>query len=139
MSIPYASVQAQLYQRVASDPAGGGVRSLVGSAASVFPADQLGRVAGTAFPWLVWAVGPVGGVSGGMRDVLGSWWAYDDPGRGPARLLTLASAIDDLYGSRAALALPWGRLGIVFLGRPVLDTTIPALALEIRIGYRRLG
>jgi hypothetical protein len=138
MSIDYADIYADLYTRAATDPDGTTLRALLGGATSVFPAEKLGQVAGVVFPWLVWRAGAVANTSGEMRDIQASWWAYVAPNIGDKRLHEIASALEALYGSSAALAFSDGRLSVTFIGQPRHDESLKARGLEVRIGFRRL-
>ena len=141
MPIAYHTTYSDLYRRVASDLDGAAVRALLGSgAASVFPADKLGNTLGIVLPWLVWRAQPVGGSSGGMRDVQGSWFAYAAPNTGTRRLHQIASELEILYGELSVFDMAYGRLMVTHIGEPFTDTALNNITgLEVRIGYRRLG
>ena len=140
MGIAYQTAYADVYSRVKTDADGAAVRALAGSASSVFPADELGNVTGKVFPWLVWRPVAVGGTSGEMRDLAGSWWVYDAPGAGSYRLYQIASALEALYGGVNVLDMPYARTFVTHIGRPETDAALNgAVGLEVRIGYRRLG
>lgn len=140
MSLDYAAINASLFNRAAADTAGASVRALTG-ANGIFERPQLRNTAGRVFPWLVWAEIDASGASGDMRPMVGSWWLYvpQMAAGNVFQLLTLATAIEALYGGANYLAIASGRVGIVYKGRSFEDAPLTALGMEMRIEYRRRG
>lgn len=127
-----------LYTRAASDSAGATLRALIGTN-GLFTRQELGTLSGRVLPYLVWSEDGVAGASEGMRSINAAWWAYIARTGNPRTLHQIADALDRLYGSTAALAVPGGRLGVTFRGRPFVDDTLGLQGMEVRIGYRKLG
>ncbi len=138
--IDYAGINASLFNRVATHADGAAVRALIpGGTASIFERYQLKNVAGKVFPWLVWAEAPTSGNSGDMRSLGGAWWIYVAPNSNVRALLTIASALETLYGYTHALAISGGRIGVTFRGQVFDDQSLTAMGMEVRIGYQERG
>jgi hypothetical protein len=139
--IDYATIYADLYERVASSDDGAAVRALLGGERSIIG----GRLAfenttNRVLPWLVWVVGDTPGNSGDMRTINAAWWAYIAPNAAESRLLEIAARLETLYGYTNALAIDGGRIGVTYRGRPFNDASKGnVLGMEIRIGFLQRG
>lgn len=143
MSIDYAAILTALYNRAAVDLAGASVRALLGASGSLFAATDLTAKADAkprlARPWLVWRPGPVGGASGGMRDVAASWWIYDDLTAGDSDLNAITTALEALYGAESRFALSGGRISVTQIGQIADDDALALRGREVRIVFTRRG
>lgn len=135
----YATINANLYNRVATSTAGATVRALAGGASSIFERAGLKNVNGRVFPWLVWQEIDVGGESGGMRPMFGSWWIYVSENGNAYQLLTISSALEALYGAPNRLSIAEGSVGVVHISRAIESKAPIALGMEVRLSYTRRG
>lgn len=147
----YAAISSALYARAASDSAGATLRGLLGSnagmtaiagqTACIFRWSLLGRVKALApaTPWLVWRALGTSGQSGEERGVSASFFAYVSPAAGDTPLLTIASAIEALYGIDARYAIPGGKTSVTFIGQPFPDEILGLNGIETRIVYTQRG
>jgi hypothetical protein len=138
MTLDYTAINAALFNRVATASAGSAVRALAGTN-GIFEREGLASLAGRVFPWFVWAEIDVGGESGDMRPMVGSWFTYVPKGGNAFQLLTNTTALETLYGGANGLVVPWGRVKVVHISRAFDDTKIPARGMEVRLAYSRRG
>jgi len=131
--VDYAAIHAQLYSRLATDAAGSAVRALLGS---IFPAEELRNLTGKTLPYAAWRAGSVGGQSGGMRDVFGSWWVYVRPQDAPRKLHQIAGPLEALYGYTARM--DDGSITAT-TGQPFLDEALTLAGIQITVIYRQRG
>lgn len=138
MVIDLATINGLLYARLKSEAAGASVRAALGAgAASIIPAEKLRVEPRPARVLLAWRGGPVGGQSGEMRGIIGTWWIYDDPGQGYARIDALVPLVEAAY-PRDALA--WGETRITLVGQASEDATLGGLLVRpVQLSYRRLS
>lgn len=135
MPLELASISSALFDRIATGDAGAAVRALLGSAGSVIPADKLGQRPLPARPLAVWRDGAVGGRSLDMRTVTGTWWVYDDPGQGYARIHSVIAAIEAAYPPDA---LANGRVRVGPIGQASDDRSLGGLLTRpLQIAYLR--
>jgi hypothetical protein len=135
MPLELASISSALFDRIATDAAGAAVRALLGSAGSVITADKLGQRPLPARPLAVWRDGAVGGVALGMRNVTGTWWVYDDPGQGYARIHAVIAALETAYPSDV---LANGRVRVGPVGQASDDRSLGGLLVRpLQIAYLR--
>jgi hypothetical protein len=77
----------------------------------------------------------ISGQSDGMRGVILTWWIYDDPGEGYARIDAL---IDLVIAAYPIDALPWGETRTTLIGQQGEDSTLGGLLLcPVQITYVR--
>jgi len=153
MGLDLASINNSLYTRLATDSAGSAARALLGSfpspfpkmssfagAKAVFPAELLALFAGAGvvLPWAVWRGRGTSGETHDYRSILGSWWVYTAKNAPQYTLLSVATAIEQLYGASAGLAIAGGRLHAQTL-QPVEDKALALNTVEVRIRYAALG
>lgn len=131
----YAGIHSALYSRLATDSEGASVRALLGS---IFPAEELRNLSGKTLPYAVWRAGSVGGQSGDMRDVFGSWWLYVRPQDAPRKLHQLAGVVEALYGYTARRAIDGGAL-TASTGQPFLDEALTLAGIQVTVIYRQRG
>jgi hypothetical protein len=133
-----ATINGLLFARLKSDTAGAAVRAALGAgAASVIPATHLRREPRPVRPMLVWRGSSVGGQSGEMRDIIGTWWIYDDPAQGFARIDALIPLIEAAYPIDV---IDPGETRITLIGQQSEDAALGGLLVRfVQITYRRLS
>lgn len=136
MTIALATNRAAIYARLKSDAAGAAVRAATGpgTAAGVIPAHRL-RLPRPAPPFLVGRAGVISGQSDAMRGVVFTWWIYDEPEQGYARI----DALIDLVSAAYPLdALAWGETRVTQIGQQGEDSSLGGLLMcPIQITYLR--
>lgn len=135
---PLASINGLLYARLKSDAAGASVRAALGAGAqSIIPAEHLRREPRPARLMVVWRGGSVGGASGDMRGITGTWWLYDDPAQGYVRIDALVPLIEAAYPLHVFSP---GETRITLIGQQSEDTTLGGLLVRpVQLTYRRLS
>lgn len=150
--IDLAETQEALYRLLRTESAGsaarallgvfpGGVASPWGGTAAVFPGSELGKLAGSGvtYPWAVWRPLPVGGRTGNIRAVQGTWYIYAAPNAAWHPLFTIATAIEALYGANGGLVIPYGRCA-TSVGQITPDAAKGgAQTLPVAVRYEALG
>jgi len=133
-----ATINGLLFARLKSDAAGAAVRAALGAGAqSVIPAEQLRREPRPARLMAVWRGGSVGGASGDMRGITGTWWIYDDPPQGYARIDALIPLIEAAYPLDVIAP---GETRITLIGQQSEDGTLGGLLVRpVQLTYRRLS
>jgi hypothetical protein len=155
MPLDTATSYGAIYDRAATDTAGAAVRALLGTFPTPFPKrpeyagqravfsarflDTFRAVTGVTLPWLVWRQQGIGGQSGGLRDLSGSWFIYAPRWSEDSVLNTIADAVERLYGSEHSLALAGGRYQVSRGDRPFEDRSLELAALEVRLTWRTRG
>jgi hypothetical protein len=136
LTIALTPNRALLYARLKSDAAGAAVRAATGpkSADGVIPAHLL-RKPLPARPFVCARAGVISGQSDSMRGVILTWWIYDDPGEGYARIDALIDLVSAAYPIDA---LAWGETRITLIGQQGEDSSLGGLLLcPIQITYLR--
>jgi hypothetical protein len=133
-----ATINGLLFARLKSDAAGAAVRAALGAgAASVIPATHLRREPRPARVLLVWRGSSVGGQSGGMRDIIGTWWIYDDPAQGFARIDALIPLMEAAYPLDV---IDPGETRITLIGQQGESAVLGGLRERfVQLTYRRLS
>jgi hypothetical protein len=133
-----ASINGLLFARLKSDAAGTAVRAALGAgAASIIPAHQLRREPRPVRLMAVWRGSSVGGQSGQMRDIIGTWWIYDDPAQGYARIDALIPLMEAAYPLDT---ISPGETRITLIGQQSEDATLGGLLVRfMQVTYRRLS
>ena len=139
MALDYNAIYGAIYARAATDADGAAVRALVGGASSIFPAHQLGNIAGLVFPWLVWRRGAVGGQGGDQRNLAGVWTIYAPLSHGPRPLYAIGAALETLYGYTNRLAIAGGELVSNGVGSPFFDEAVGASGLQYTVTFLQRG
>jgi hypothetical protein len=137
MTIALAVNRALLYERLKSHTAGAAVRAATGpgTADGVIPAHRLRITPRPARPFLCARAGVISGQSDGMRGVILTWWVYDDPGEGYARIDAL---IDLIAAAYPIDALAWGETRNTLIGQQGEDGSLGGLLMcPIQITYLR--
>lgn len=136
MTIALTPNRALLYARLKSDAAGAAVRAATGpgDAHGVIPAHLL-RKPLPARPFVCARAGVISGQSDGMRGVVLTWWLYDDPSEGYARI----DALIDLIGAAYPIdALAWGETRITLIGQQGEDSSLDGLLMcPVQVTYLR--
>jgi hypothetical protein len=128
--------RALLYERLKSHAAGAAVRAATGpgDASGVIPAHLL-RKPRPARPFVCARAGVISGQSDGMRGVVLTWWVYDDPGEGYARIDAL---IDRISAAYPIDALAWGETRVTLIGQQGEDSSLDGLLMcPVQITYLR--
>jgi hypothetical protein len=136
VTIDLAANRALLYERLKSHAAGAAVRAATGpgTAGGVIPTHLL-RAPLPARPFLCSRAGVISGQSDAMRGVVLTWWIYDDPGQGYARINALITLIAAAYPLNA---LPWGETKITLVGQEGEDEKLGGLLMcPVQITYSR--
>lgn len=139
MPIPLTPAQAQLYERLKSHAAGASVRAATGpkSADGVIPAHRLKIDPRPTPPFLAGRAGVIGGQSGDMRGAVLTWWIYDAPGEGYARIDALVDLVIAAYPERA---IAWGKTRVTLIGQQGEDGSLGGLLMRpIQLTYARRG
>jgi hypothetical protein len=136
MTIDLAANRALLYAQLKSGAAGAAVRAATGpgTADGVIPAHLL-RKPLPAPPFLVGRAGVISGQWDAMRGVVFTWWIYDEPGQGYARI----DALIDLVGAAYHIdALAWGETRVTGIGQQGEDASLGGLLMcPVQITYLR--
>jgi hypothetical protein len=138
VTIALAPSRAQLYERLKSHAAGAAVRAATGpgTAAGVIPAHLL-RKPLPAPPFLVGRAGVISGQSGDMRGIVFTWWIYDEPAQGYARIDAL---IDLVIAAYPLQAVAWGKTRVTGIGQQGEDSSLGGLLMcPIQLTYSRRG
>jgi hypothetical protein len=134
--IPLATILASLYSQVATASAGATARARL--TGGVYPADLVLPAVGSAvqlppFPFALWRAGPVNGVEGDVRRVIGTWWVYTLPGQARHAALCV-EALSAAY-PRDAVALGVTTVGPV--GQEFYDAALGANGRALTVTYLR--
>ena len=138
MTIALTPARAALYAQLKTQAAGAAVRAATGegSAAGIIPAHRLRITPRPARPFLCARAGVISGQEGDMRGVILTWWIYDDPGQGYARIDAL---IDLVRAAYPIDAVPLGTTRITLIGQHGEDSSLSGLLLcPVQVTYRRL-
>jgi hypothetical protein len=136
MTIALATNRAAIYARLKTDAAGASVRAATGpgTAAGVIPAHLL-RKPLPAPPFLVGRAGVISGQWDSMRGVVFTWWIYDEPPQGYARIDALIDLVSAAYPIGA---LAWGETRVTGIGQQGEDSSLGGLLMcPIQITYLR--
>jgi hypothetical protein len=139
MPIALTPNQALLYERLKSHAAGAAVRAATGpgTADGVIPAHLLRVTPRPARPFVCGRAGVISGQSGEMRGAVLTWWIYDDPGEGYARIDALIDLVIAAYPERA---LDWGKTRVTLIGQQGEDAQLGGLLMRpIQLTYSRRG
>lgn len=137
MTIALTPYRAALYNRLKADTAGTAVRAATGpaSAGGVIPAHLLRKPPLPARPFLAARAGVISGREDEMRGVILTWWIYDDPGQGYARIDALIDLIRDAYPIDA---IPYGETKITLIGQHGEDGQLGGLLMcPVQVTYTR--
>jgi hypothetical protein len=136
MTIALTPNRALLYARLKSDAAGAAVRAATGAgdASGVIPAHLL-RKPLPARPFVCARAGVISGQSDSMRGVVLTWWVYDQPEQGYARIDALIDLVSAAYPIDA---LAWGETRVTLIGQQAEDSSLDGLLLcPIQVTYLR--
>lgn len=137
MTIALATARATLYERLKSHAAGAAVRAATGpgNASGVIPAHLLRATPRPARPFVCARAGVISGQEDAMRGVVLTWWVYDDPAQGYARIDTL---IDRIRAAYPINAISYGETRITQIGQHTEDAALGGLlACSVQITYLR--
>jgi hypothetical protein len=136
VTIAIAAARAALYAVLKSDAAGASVRAATGpgDASGVIPAHLL-RTPLPAPPFLCARAGVISGQTDAMRGVVLTWWIYDEPEQGYARI----DALIDLVGAAYPIdAVAYGETRVTLIGQQGEDRTLGGLLLcPVQVTYTR--
>lgn len=114
-------ILGQVYDRLATTSDGAAARALLGSPQSVIPFHQLLTIPRPARVLAVFRPGGVPGVPLTARRVASSWYLYDDPPLGTARIDAVITALTALYIARS---IPWCHTRVTFVSAPFTDAAL---------------
>jgi hypothetical protein len=136
VTVAIATYRATLYERLKSHVAGRAVRLATGprDASGVIAAHLLRRPLPPR-PFLCARAGAISGQENGMRGVVLTWWIYDDPAQGYARIDTLADLVRAAY---PVDAIVYGETRVTQIGQQTEDAALGGLlACPVQITYLR--
>lgn len=138
MVIDLAAINSLFFNQLKTSSAGAAVRAAAGAGAtSIIPSEQLRREPRPARVLLAWRGGSVGGRSGDMRGITGTWWIYDDPAQGYARIDAMIPLVEAAYPIDC---ITFGETRVTLIGQAGEDPQLGGLLFRpLQITHRRLS
>jgi hypothetical protein len=136
MPLDLDAIQAAIYSRLATDPAGTAARAIL--TGGVYPASQIirgpiGTMQLPSTPFALWRPGPISGTDGDMRRVTGAWWVYDQP----AQEKRIAAALEAIEATYPRDAVAFGLILVGPISPPLYDTTLGLAGRNVTISFLR--
>lgn len=124
------SVEATIYNRIATDTAGAAVRAV----ATVIPNTKL--VTPFTFPLVVFHPGPMSISSADQMGELTTWWWCYEGGADLYMTTTILALIAKAFTRDS---IPYGEMHVSAVSQPLRDSQVGAWGRNIRLTYTRRG
>jgi hypothetical protein len=136
MPLDLAAVQAAIYSRLATDPAGTAARAIL--TGGVYPASTViqgpvGAMQLPSPPFALWRAGPISGTDGDMRRVTGAWWVYHTP----AQERQIGEALAAIEATYPRDAIAYGLTLVGPISPTFYDTTLGLSGRNVTISFLR--
>lgn len=137
MALDAQAIHLAFFDRAATDAAGAAIRAALGAgAASVIHAERLRSYGpGALMParvLLAFRGGPISGASWERRGVALTWWIYDDPAQGYARINGLIPLIEAAYPFDA---IDRGKLTVISASAEISDSALGLLSRAVSFSF----